>query len=354
MRFIDEATILISAGHGGPGAVAFRRETMEPRGGPAGGDGGRGGSVYLVPDPNLSTLLDFRFKRKYHAENGHKGMGKRQDGVDGEDVHLHVPIGTIIIDADTNEVMAEILRKDDPPLCICKGGRGGKGNTHFATSTHQTPRFAQPGEPGEIRNVKLELKLLADVGLLGFPNVGKSSLISAVSAARPKIADYPFTTLVPNLGVVRVDETRNFVVADVPGLIEGASEGVGLGLRFLKHLERTRLFLHILDVATQGDPEEKYNILRKELAAYNPHMLEHYEVIVFNKMDALQDEEQIDRVTKFERKLRGEGKDVYRISVATREGLAELVNHITELLYVQTPWKKRVSPKDLPDATYSQ
>jgi GTPase len=352
MRFIDEATILVRAGHGGPGAVAFRRETMEPRGGPAGGDGGRGGSVYLVADTNLSTLLDFRFKRKYHAQDGVKGMGKRQDGPDGQDIRLHVPIGTVVKDADSGELIAEILSKDDEPFLLCRGGRGGKGNTHFATSTHQTPRFAQPGEEGQIRNIMLELKLLADVGLLGFPNAGKSSLISAISAARPKVADYPFTTLVPNLGVVRVDENRNYVVADVPGLIEGASKGAGLGLRFLKHLERTRVFLHMLDVAVEGDPGIRYDILRHELQEYNPHMLEHYEVVVFNKIDALQGDDQIKFVNDLEMRLRSEGKDVLRISVATRAGLQELLNHLTELLYARTPWKNKKISKDLPDAAY--
>ena len=249
MKFVDEAEIEIVAGHGGPGAVHFRRETMEPRGGPDGGDGGRGASIYIQPDPNLATLMDFRFRKKYAAPNGEPGSGKNRAGRDGEDVYIKVPIGTIIRDAESNEVLFEIVEKDLHPVKICGGGRGGKGNTHFATSTHQTPRFAQPGEPGESKRIKLELKLLADVGLLGFPNVGKSSFIASVSAARPKIADYPFTTLVPNLGVVRLDERRTFVIADVPGLIEGAHEGVGLGTRFLKHLERTRLYLHIIDAA---------------------------------------------------------------------------------------------------------
>lgn len=354
MRFIDEAIISVSAGHGGPGAVAFRRETMEPWGGPAGGNGGRGGNVIIVPDPNLSTLLDFRFKRKYHAENGHKGMGKKRDGRDGEDIILNLPIGAVIRNADTDEIIAEILDKDAEPFCICKGGRGGKGNMHFATSTHQAPKFAQPGEPGETKNLKLELKLLADVGLLGFPNVGKSSLIAAISAARPKIADYPFTTLVPNLGVVRVGENKSFVVADVPGLIEGASQGAGLGIRFLKHLERTRIFIHILDATDSTDPELRYETLRKELAAYNPRMLEHYEVVVFNKMDSLQDEEAKDLLKKFEQKLRSEDKDVFEISVATRDGLQELTNHLGELLFARTPWKTRPHPSELPDAYYSQ
>ncbi len=330
MKFVDEAEIEIIAGHGGPGSVHFRRETMEPRGGPDGGDGGRGASVYIQPDTNLATLMDFRFRKKYAAPNGEPGSGKNRAGRDGEDVYIKVPVGTIIRDAETNEVLWEIVDKDLHPVKVCAGGRGGKGNTHFATSTHQTPRFAQPGEPGESKRIRLELKLLADVGLLGFPNVGKSSFIAAVSAARPKIADYPFTTLVPNLGVVRLSDSRTFVVADVPGLIEGAHEGVGLGTRFLKHLERTRLYLHIIDAASDRDPAQDYEIVRKELTSFNPELARRREVIVLNKMDSAQDTELLD---KFTARLDKEKRLYRKISVATRTGVDELVQLTADLLF---------------------
>jgi GTP-binding protein len=330
MRFIDEAQIYVKAGHGGPGSVHFRRETMEPRGGPDGGDGGRGGHVLIQVDPNLGTLMDFRFKKKHIARAGDPGSGKKRAGCDGEDVIIRVPIGTIIRDAVTDEIIFEALEKDQEPFMLCKGGRGGKGNTHFATSTHQTPRFAQPGEEGQEREIKLELKLLADIGLVGFPNVGKSSLIAAISAARPKIADYAFTTLTPNLGVVRVDGSRTFVVADVPGLIEGAHEGTGLGIRFLKHLERTRAYLHIIDAASGRDPEQDYEIVRKELAAFNPELLERKEIIVFNKMDSAQETELLDA---FCAKLDREHKPFRKVSVATRDGIKELVQLMADLLF---------------------
>jgi GTPase len=330
VRFVDEAEIELNAGHGGPGSVHFRRETMEPWGGPDGGDGGRGASIYIRPDTNLSTLMDFRFRKKYNAPNGDPGGGKNRAGKDGEDVIIRVPVGTVIRDAENNEVLFELVEGDRDPVLVCAGGRGGKGNTHFATSTHQAPKFAQPGEPGESKKVRLELKLLADVGLLGFPNVGKSSLIAAVSAARPKIADYAFTTLVPNLGVVRIDENRSFVVADVPGLIEGAHEGVGLGIRFLKHLERTKLYLHIIDAAVGRDPEEDYNIVRHELEAFNPELLRRREVIVFNKMDSAQETELLD---KFCAKLDKERRLYRKISVATTEGVKELMQVVSDMLF---------------------
>ena len=332
MKFIDEAQIALKAGHGGPGSVHFRRETMEPRGGPDGGDGGRGGHIFIQGDTNLATLMDFRFRKKYAGPDGEPGTGKRRSGCDGADIFLRVPVGTIIRDAATKELIYEILEVLPEPLLLCKGGRGGKGNTHFATSTHQTPRFAQPGEEGEEKEILLELKLLADVGLLGFPNVGKSSLIAAISAARPKIADYAFTTLVPNLGVVRMDENRSFVVADVPGLIEGAHEGVGLGIRFLKHLERTRIYLHIIDAASGRDPENDYEVVRKEIAAFNPELLERREIIVFNKMDSAQDTELLD---KFTAKLDKEHRTYRKISVATQDGLKDLVQLVSDLLFTK-------------------
>lgn len=329
MKFIDEAEFEVLAGHGGPGSVHFRRETMEPWGGPDGGDGGRGGSVYLQADPNLSTLMDFRFRKKYQAEHGQQGGGKRQSGKAGADIVLRVPVGTIVRNAISKEVMFELLEKSEPVL-LCGGGRGGKGNTHFATSTHQAPKFAQPGEPGQEKTIQLELKLLADVGLLGFPNVGKSSLIASISAARPKIADYEFTTLVPNLGVVRLDADRSFVVADVPGLIEGAHEGVGLGTRFLRHLERTRVYLHVIDAASPRDPAEDYATVRRELEAFNPEMLRRPEVIVFNKMDSAQDTERLDA---FCATLDRERRVYRKISVATREGINELVGLMADHLF---------------------
>jgi GTPase len=332
MKFIDEAQIEIKAGHGGPGSVHFRRETMEPFGGPDGGDGGRGGSIYIKVDPNLSTLMDFRFRKKYQAPHGDPGSGKRRAGRDGEDIILRVPVGTIVRDALSGEVLVELVEKDQEPVLLCKGGRGGKGNTHFATSTHQTPRFAQPGEEGQEKQITLELKLLADVGLVGFPNVGKSSLIAAISAARPKIADYAFTTLVPNLGVVRIDEERSFVVADVPGLIEGAHEGVGLGTRFLKHLERTRVYLHIIDAASGRDPEQDYQVVRHELEAFNPELLERREIIVFNKMDSAQETEALDA---FCAKLDRERRIYRKVSVATSQGVRELVQLVSDVLFTQ-------------------
>jgi GTP-binding protein len=331
MRFIDEAQIFLKAGHGGPGSVSFRRETMEPRGGPDGGDGGRGGHIFLEVDSNLSTLMDFRFRKKHVAKAGEQGHGKKKAGCDGEDIVLPIPVGTIVRDAGTDEVIFEALSKTDEPFLLCKGGRGGKGNAHFATSTHQTPRFAQPGEEGQEREIKLELKLLADVGLVGFPNVGKSSLIAAISAARPKIADYAFTTLTPNLGVVRVDEERTFVVADVPGLVEGAHEGVGLGIRFLKHLERTKIYIHILDAASPRDLENDYEVVRKELAAFNPELLNHKEIIVFNKMDSAQEDPEA--LDAFCAKLEKQQKVFRRISVATRDGVPELVSLMADYLF---------------------
>lgn len=330
MKFIDEAQIEVIGGHGGPGSVHFRRETMEPWGGPDGGDGGHGGNIYLKPDSNLSTLMDFRFKKKYVAPAGAPGMGKRKAGRDGEDIILRVPIGTIIKNAISGEVLVEILNNSEEPILLCGGGRGGKGNTHFATSTHQAPKFAQPGEPGQEKVIKLELKLLADVGLVGFPNVGKSSLIAAISAARPKIADYAFTTLVPNLGVVRLDADRSFVVADVPGLIEGAHEGVGLGIRFLKHLERTKAYLHIIDAASGRDPQEDYDIVRRELAAFNADLLKRPEIIVFNKMDSAQETEKLD---EFCAKLDRDKRLYRKISVATTEGVKDIVQLMADVLF---------------------
>ena len=294
MRFIDEVKIKIAGGHGGPGCVSFRRETFEPRGGPNGGEGGAGGSVTIQADIQLGTLQDLRFKRIYRAPNGEPGAGSNKAGRDGEDILIRVPVGTFVKDAETGETIIDLV-KDKQSWVACKGGRGGKGNSHFVTSTHQAPRFAQPGEDGESIEVSLELKLIADVGIIGFPNAGKSTLISKISAARPKIADYAFTTLKPNLGVVSLSVDQSFVVADIPGLIEGAHRGMGLGHKFLKHIERTRVFVHLLDGtqllddATTPDEDsiamaiekliKNYLMIRQELGLFNEKLLHKPEIV---------------------------------------------------------------------------
>lgn len=299
MRFIDEAQIKILAGHGGAGAISFRRETFVPRGGPDGGDGGRGGDVIFVADENLTTLQDLRFKRIYQAQAGEHGMATNCAGKDGLATILRVPIGTIIKNAETGETLYD-FSEDKQSWIACQGGRGGKGNAHFTTSTFQTPKFAQPGEPGTELEVKLELKLLADVGIIGYPNVGKSTLISKISAARPKVADYPFTTLTPNLGVVSVADFQSYVVADIPGLIEGAHRGEGLGTKFLKHVERCSLFLHVLDathILSYDTVEEavdgmmyNYTSIRKELELFEKTLCDKPEIIVINKTDLFREE----------------------------------------------------------------
>ncbi len=303
MRFIDEAKIKMSAGHGGPGCVSFRRETFIPRGGPDGGDGGDGGDVIIESAAQLSTLQDFRFRRVYQAPRGMHGSSSHKAGRDGENILIRVPVGTVIKDIDTQEVLFDFT-EEKQTWVACKGGRGGKGNSHFTTSTFQAPKFAQPGEEGETREIILELKLLADVGIIGFPNAGKSTLISRMSAARPKIADYPFTTLTPNLGVVEADEHETFVVADIPGLVEGAHRGVGLGHKFLKHIERTRLFVHLLDgtqlledATAPGDDQlnavidqfiYRYQAIRTELGLFAEKLLHVQEIVVLNKLDLLE------------------------------------------------------------------
>jgi GTP-binding protein len=306
MRFIDEAIIRLSAGHGGPGCISFRRETFAPRGGPDGGDGGAGADIILVASDQLTSLQDFRMKREYKAPAGMHGSGTNKAGRDGEDIEIRVPLGTIIREAESGEVLIDFT-ENGQKWVACEGGRGGKGNAHFVTSTHQAPKFAQPGEDGTSIEVKLELKLLADVAIIGFPNAGKSTLISRISAARPKIADYAFTTLVPNLGVVEMPDHQSFVVADIPGLIEGAHRGVGLGHRFLKHIERTRLFIHLMDGSQfledatrpelEGDESfkdaveklvDRYVVLRKELGLFNEALLHKPEIVVLNKLDVLE------------------------------------------------------------------
>src|SRR5438270_50764 len=281
--FVDHVEIEVKAGDGGNGAVTFRKEKYVPRGGPDGGDGGRGGSVILQVDPHLSTLLDFRYKHNYKANRGGDGMSKDMSGKYAEEMVLKVPPGTMVYDQETGELLADLTGPDSRAV-VAKGGVGGKGNARFATSVQQAPKFAENGEPGEQRWLRLELKLLADVGLLGFPSVGKSTLVAAVSAARPKIADYPFTTLVPNLGVVLVEPGRSFVMADLPGLIEGAHEGVGLGHQFLRHVERTRVLVHIID-ASSTDPAEDYATIRRELELYGHGLAERREIVALNKID---------------------------------------------------------------------
>jgi len=293
MKFVDEANIVVIAGNGGNGSASFRREKYIPFGGPDGGDGGRGGSVLLEGDSGLNTLVDFRHMRKYKAQNGQHGSSRNKTGKSGENVVVRVPLGTVITDAETGERIGDVTDHGQQ-LLVAKGGRGGLGNVHFKSSTNRSPRQTVPGSPGDTFDLHLELKVLADVGLLGFPNAGKSTLISTVSAARPKVADYPFTTLYPNLGVVRIDVDRSFVIADIPGLIEGAAEGTGLGIQFLKHLQRTRLLLHLVDLAPlmlDVDPVEQVRQLQKELRNFDPGLMDKPRWLVFTKADLLPPDE---------------------------------------------------------------
>jgi GTP-binding protein len=330
--FVDEVEIEVAAGNGGNGMATFRKEKYVPRGGPNGGDGGHGGSVVLKVDPNLTTLVDFRYRHKYKADRGGDGAAKDMFGKDGADLVLKVPLGTVVTDLDLDVQIAD-LDQPDSRFVAARGGIGGRGNAHFATSIHQAPKFAEKGEPGEARRLKLELKLLADVGLLGFPNVGKSTLISAVSAARPKIADYPFTTLVPNLGVVRVEVTRSFVMADIPGIIEGASEGVGLGHQFLRHVARSRLLIHLLDVSgmTGREPLQDFDILNRELALYDEALAQLPQIVALNKIDVAADPDGVDAL---ESTLTARGYTVYRISAVTRQGLTPLIYDVMARLEV--------------------
>jgi GTPase len=331
MRFVDEATIDVVAGNGGNGCMSFRREKFIPFGGPNGGDGGRGGSVYAVADRNLNTLIDFRYARRHEARNGENGRGSDQYGAAAEDILMRMPVGTIISDAESGAVIAELLEPDEKVL-IAKGGDGGFGNLHFKTSTNRAPRQKTPGWPGEQRKLRLELRVLADVGLLGMPNAGKSTLIAAISNARPKIADYPFTTLHPNLGVVRVAPEQSFVVADIPGLIEGAAEGAGLGHLFLRHLQRTRLLLHLVDFAPFDDavdPVAQVRAIVAELEKYDPALAAKPRWIVLNKLDMIAAEERAERVKAFTKRLRWKGP-VFQISALTREGCEGLIRAIYE------------------------
>ena len=338
MKFVDEATIKVQAGNGGRGMVSFRREKFIPFGGPDGGDGGTGGSIYLVAKAGLNTLADFRYQRTFKGTNGAPGGSADCSGRGGEDLDVLVPIGTMVFDVDTEETLGD-LASDGIRLLVAKGGKGGLGNQHFKTSTNRTPRKATPGYPGEKRELRLELKLLADVGLLGMPNAGKSTLISVVSAARPKIADYPFTTLHPNLGVVYVGAHQSFVMADIPGVIEGAAEGAGLGLRFLKHLQRTRLLLHLVDIAPpdpDADPVKDARSIAAELKKFSPELAQRERWLVLNKTDLLPPAEAEQRCRDIVRRLRWKGP-VYRISGATRQGTQELCRDVMRRLEELAP-----------------
>jgi GTP-binding protein len=330
MKFVDEATIDIAAGNGGAGCMSFRREKFIPFGGPNGGDGGKGGSVWAVADRNLNTLIDFRYARRHEARNGEAGRGSDQYGAAADDIVLRMPVGTIVRDAETEEVLAELLEPEVPVL-LAKGGDGGFGNLHFKSSTNRAPRQKTPGWPGEQKKLKLELRVLADVGLLGLPNAGKSTLITAISNARPKIADYPFTTLHPNLGVVRAGPERSFVVADLPGLIEGAADGAGLGHLFLRHLQRTRLLLHVVDMAPfdGADPVALAKGIIKELRKYDEALYQKPRWIVLNKLDMVPTEDRAALVKDFIKRMRWKGP-VFQVSALAREGLDPMVQAIYE------------------------
>jgi len=331
MKFVDEATIDIAAGNGGAGCASFRREKFIPFGGPDGGDGGKGGSVFAMADRNLNTLIDYRYARRHEARNGEAGRGSDQFGAAADDITLKVPVGTIVRDLETDEIIAELLEPDVPVL-LAKGGDGGFGNLHFKTSTNRAPRQKTPGWPGEIKKIKMELRVLADVGLLGQPNAGKSTLIAAVSNARPKIADYPFTTLYPNLGVVRVGPEKSFVIADIPGLIEGAAEGAGLGHQFLRHLQRTRVLLHVVDLAPFNpdvDPVAEAKAIVKELKKYDEALFEKPRWLVLNKLDMVPAEERAARVKDFVKRYKWKGP-VFEISALARDGLQPLLHAIWE------------------------
>ena len=328
--FVDYTKIIVKSGDGGNGAVTFRREKYVAAGGPDGGDGGKGGDVYFVVDPDQNTLINFRYNKKYKAENGQNGSGNRCYGKSGEDLYIKVPLGTVIKDSETGKVIADLSQEGQCEL-VFPGGRGGKGNSHFATATRQAPRFAQNGEKGIEKEIILELKLLADVGLIGFPNVGKSTILSMVTSARPKIADYHFTTLEPNLGVVKTEYGDSFVLADIPGIIEGASSGIGLGLQFLRHIERTRLLLHVIDVSGSEDriPVEDFKIINKELKKYSEKLSTRKQIIVANKIDSMQDETLYNDLEKMAKE---ENLEIFKVSAATGEGLKDLFAHVSKVL----------------------
>ena len=328
--YTDYTKIFVKSGNGGNGAISFRREKYVAAGGPDGGDGGKGGDVYFITDKDSNTLINFRYNKKFKAENGQNGSGARCNGKQGQDLYIKVPIGTVVKDAETGEIVADLSEEDSKEL-VLPGGRGGKGNTHFATSTRQAPRFAQSGEKGIEKELILELKSLADVGLVGFPNAGKSTFLSVVTDAKPKIADYPFTTLNPNLGVVKTDDENSFVIADIPGLIEGASDGVGLGIQFLRHIERTRLILHLIDVCGfQGrNPVDDFYSINNELKNYSEKLTKKKQIIVATKLDVAQDDTLYKELEKVAKK---EGLEIFKISSITKQGLKELLVRVEELL----------------------
>ena len=333
--FEDIARITVKAGDGGAGAVSFRREKYVAAGGPDGGDGGRGGDVVFVADTNISNLATFKYKKRYFAQDGAPGTAKRCSGKDAEDLIIKVPKGTLVTEAETGRVVADI--SGDEPVVIAKGGKGGWGNCHFATSTRQVPRFSKPGMPGQKLDLQLELKLLADVGLVGYPNVGKSTLISVCSAAKPKIANYPFTTLTPVLGVVSVDSERSFVMADIPGLIEGAGDGIGLGHEFLRHVERCRLILHIVDVSGSEarDPKEDYEIICRELRSFNPELADRPQIVAANKCDMATPEQ----IADFKKFIEDKGYRFFELSAITHQGVQPLINAISYELEKLPPIK---------------
>lgn len=355
MKFVDEAKIEVFAGKGGNGVASFRREKFIPKGGPDGGDGGRGGSIYAVADRNLNTLIDYRYTRKFQAKNGENGRGSDCYGRGAPDIELRVPVGTVITDLDTGETIADLDKNGEKAL-LAKGGKGGLGNLHFKTSTNRAPRQCTPGEPGQERTLKLELRVLADVGLLGLPNAGKSTLISAVSNAKPRIADYPFTTLHPHLGVVRAGPESSFVIADIPGLIEGASEGAGLGHQFLRHLSRTSLLLHVIDVApldTEEDPIAAARAIVEELRKFDPALADKPRWVVLNKMDLVPEEERANVVDKYREAF---GTDVpmfaiSAISAVTREGTEALVKAIAEDIHEQ---RRQLIKESEPDVRFDE
>lgn len=327
MQFVDYIKIYVKAGNGGRGCVSFRREKYVPRGGPDGGDGGRGGHVIIRATSQLNTLLDQKYHYEYRAEKGEHGKGKNMHGRDGRDLVIHVPVGTIVKDENTGEVLAD-LDQEGKDVIVARGGRGGLGNAHFVSSTRQAPRYAQPGEEGEERHLILELKLLADVGLIGLPNAGKSTLISVISSARPKVADYPFTTLVPNLGVVKIEGMRSFVVADIPGLIEGAHRGAGLGFQFLRHVERTNLLLHLVDISinSTGDPVDNYEKINKELSRYSEDLRRKPQIVVATKID-IADKKKLDRLMGY---CKNYTIEFYAISSVSGKGIKELITSVAK------------------------
>ena len=333
--FVDYTKILVKSGDGGDGAISFWTEKYVANGGPDGGDGGKGGDVYFIVDKDSNTLINFRYNKKYKAENGENGRGARCYGKSGKDLYIKVPLGTVVKDAETGDVIVDLSQENQSEL-VLKGGRGGRGNAHFATSTRQAPRFAEDGEKGIEKELVLELKLLADVGLLGFPNVGKSTILSMVTKAQPKIANFHFTTIQPNLGVVKTERGDSFVLADIPGVIEGASEGVGLGLQFLRHIERTRLLLHVLDVTgSEGrNPVEDFKVINRELKKYSEKLSTRKQIIVANKIDIIPEEEREnnENILAVRALAKENNMEIFEVSAATNKGLKELMNHVAEVL----------------------